>query len=341
MSSSAGDGSDARRPDPKGQLSPQDAVTGPIHPAGKPKPDQTLRIDGDEIARYRDQQTARRRGSLLVIAGAPADVGAHILVDARVVIGREPQSPTAPTDEEAFLQLRDGRSSRRHAAVEPRDGDYVLMDLGSTNGTLLEGAVIGGTQTLRDGHKITVGQSLIKFTLVDDTEAAYLKRMERLAGTDDLTGLLAKHRFDALLADAVRSAHSNHMPLAVLMMDMDGLKAINDAHGHHMGAYTISEVGRMLGEILAGRGEAARFGGDEFCAFLPGLVLDRAKLVAERIRREVAQATFTHNQATAQATISVGVAVLTDDVLTGEQLLQRADRALYRAKAGGRNQVSG
>lgn len=313
------------------------AGSGDSRGVGNKRPDQTIRIESDEVARY--ASGPKRHGSLLVIAGDVADIGTHLVVERRVVIGRDPGEPGQPAAE-IPLKLCDGRSSRRHAAVEPRDGSYVLRDLGSTNGTLLHGEAVSGQRPLRDGDKITIGRTLIKFTLVDDTEAAYLERIERLAGTDELTGLLAKHRFDALLLDAVRNAHANHMALSVLMMDMDGLKAINDRHGHHMGAHTISEVGRMLGEIVSGRGEACRFGGDEFCAFLPGLVLDRAKLVGERIRRAVEDTTFTHSQSSTRATLSVGVAVLTDDILTGEQLLERADAALYRAKAKGRNQVS-
>ncbi|MCK5799434.1 MAG: GGDEF domain-containing protein, partial [Deltaproteobacteria bacterium] len=248
----------------------------------------------------------------------------------------------AEAPREIPLQLRDGRSSRRHANVEPSEGGYVLKDLRSTNGTILRGTPItrGSEHILHDGDQIALGKTVIKFTLVDDTEAAYLARTERLAGTDNLTGLLAKHRFDSLLADAVHSAHQHPVALSVLMMDLDGLKAINDRHGHHLGAHTIGAVGHLLGEIVRGRGEACRFGGDEFCAFLPGLALDRAKLVAERIRRTVEETTFSHLNASTQVTISIGVAILTDDVGTGEELLARADRALYRAKASGRNRVA-
>ncbi len=320
------------------------------------RPDETLRIDADEISRY--AQARKRRGSLLVIAGAAADVGTHLLVGGRVIIGRDPERDDPERDEldgddlsddalaepprEIPLQLRDGRSSRRHASVEPSDGDYVLKDLGSTNGTILRGTPIasGSEHILHDGDQIALGKTVIKFTLVDDTEAAYLARIERLAGTDDLTGLLAKHRFDSLLADAVLTARQHPVALSVLMMDLDGLKAINDRHGHHLGAHTIGAVGHLLGEIVRGRGEACRFGGDEFCAFLPGLALDRAKLVAERIRRTVEETTFSHLNASTQVSISVGVAILTDDVGTGEELLARADRALYRAKASGRNRVA-
>jgi len=152
------------------EVGPEDAATGPVRP--KHKPDQTLRISGADLERYRNQREVPRRGSLLVIAGDPADVGTHILVDERVVIGREGRDSS--TDDGAakagaLLQLRDGRSSRQHAAVEQSGQTYLVTDLGSTNGTLLEGAQVTGSQPLRDGDKITIGQSLLKFTLVDDT----------------------------------------------------------------------------------------------------------------------------------------------------------------------------
>lgn len=302
--------------------------------------DQTLRIDGDELQRYHDE--SRRQGSLLVIAGDPADVGTHVLVDRTICVGRDPQldnSNTESAKEHGSLQLRDARTSRNHFSVIPRNERYYLSDLGSTNGTRLERERIEGEVLLADGDQITIGQTLIKFTLVDDTEAAYLLRMERLAGTDELTGLLAKHRFDSLLADSVRNAHAQPTALSVLMMDLDGLKSLNDRHGHHMGAHTIGEVGKIIGDIVSGRGEACRFGGDEFCAFFPGLVLDRAMRIAERIRRRVEESTFVHNDCMVKLTISIGVAILKDGITNGEALLEKADQALYRAKAAGRNRI--
>src|SRR5690606_32804157 len=80
--------------------------------------------------------------------------------------------------------------------------------------------------------------------------------------------------------------------LCVLMMDMDGLKAVNDRFGHQMGAATLAQVGRLLGGALRGRGEACRFGGDEFCAMLPHHRLEDAVVVAEALREEIARTPF-------------------------------------------------
>ncbi|MFT4624003.1 MAG: two-component system cell cycle response regulator [Myxococcota bacterium] len=269
-------------------------------------------------------------GSLLVIGGAQADIGTHILVEAEVVIGREPTG----------LQLRDGRCSRRHARVFPQGDSYSVADMGSTNGTLLNGAPVEGEQPLADGDRIRLGQTTLKFTLVDGTEAAYLRRMEQLASRDALTGLLANHRFASLLAEAHRTALALGTPLAVLMMDMDGLKAINDAHGHRMGAQTIRQVGAIIGEICRGQGEATRFGGDEFSAFMPGYGEQAAVALAERIRSRVEATAYALDDIRVHASISIGVAVLSPSTPTWTALQEAADKALYRAKEAGRNRVA-
>lgn len=270
-----------------------------------------------------------RMGSLLVIAGHPADVGTHLVVEDRVVLGRETSG----------LRLHDARTSRRHAEVTKTEEGHVLRDLGSTNGTRLNGAPVHGEALLGDGDKIRLGATLVKFTLVDQTEADYLRRMTRLARTDPLTGLHAKHQFDALLAETLRTLPPGGA-LCVLMMDMDGLKAINDRHGHQVGAATIAQVGKLLGAMLRGRGQACRFGGDEFCVMLPHHELEDAVVLAEAIRTEVEQTSFRRGEVEVQATMSIGVAPWSRDARDAEHLVELADRALYRAKAAGRNCVA-
>ncbi|MCC6749390.1 MAG: diguanylate cyclase [Deltaproteobacteria bacterium] len=296
----------------------------PLHPAN-----QTLRLSTDDVSRLRQQH--QRRGSLVVIAGTPADVGMHLVVEGEVVIGRD-----APG-----ILLRDVGTSRRHAEVR-RDGDlYTVRDLGSTNGTRLNDVPLQGVQTLRDGDQILLGQTVIRFNLVDETEATFFSELNRQVGTDHLTGLVSKPRFDAAMAEALRAARAAGGQLAALMMDMDNLKGINDRHGHHVGAGTIRQVGELLSRVLAGRGEACRFGGDEFSAYLPGAGLAQALAVGEEIRAEVAASRFVVDGTTVSATLSIGVAELTPQLTAAEELLRQADAALYRAKAAGRNRVSG
>lgn len=289
--------------------------------------EKTIRLDNTS---FQDMVSPMLKGSLLVISGSPADIGNHILIQDKIIIGRDPSG----------LFLRDGRISRRHVMVKAVDNSYFVEDLGSMNGTCLNGKPLNEAIKLKDGDKIILGHTIIKFMLIDETEANYLKNIQHLAGIDQLTGLPAKHRFDSLLQETIKNAHINNTPLSVMMMDMDGLKSINDKHGHQMGAYTISRVGQIIGNIIKGKGEATRFGGDEFCAMLPMHDINSAMKVGEQIRLMIENTAFTLQETTVRATISIGTAELNDKTQTENDILALADQALYRSKAKGRNNVS-
>jgi len=231
-------------------------------------------------------------------------------------------------------------ASREHLRIgRLKDGGWAIKDLGSTNGTLLNGAQLKGAIALSDGDKIVIGQTVIKFDMVDETEVTYHEQVERLVSTDDLTGMVVKRRFDAHLSEAIRVAHASGRPLCGMMMDMDGLKAINDRHGHHVGANTISQVGVLIKGLLQNRGEACRFGGDEFSAFVPACDKTLAMMIAEQIRQTVEGQTYVVGPVQVRATISIGVALLSPDGDL-QSLIEAADQALYRAKAKGRNVTS-
>jgi diguanylate cyclase (GGDEF)-like protein len=125
------------------------------------------------------------------------------------------------------------------------------------------------------------------------------------------------------------------------MMDMDGLKKINDTHGHLVGAHSIATVGRRLGEIVhAANGVVSRFGGDEFSAFVPNADREQTIRLAEQMRAVVGGEPITRETVTVNPTISIGYAVFPDDGQLVEELTRQADEALYRAKAAGRNCAS-
>src|SRR5262249_10330592 len=155
-----------------------------------------------------------------------------------------------------------------------------------------------------------------------------------------LTGLVVPRSFNGRFRQTLAQCVTGGRPLAALMMDMDGLKRINDTHGHHAGAGTIAAVGKLIGEILPDDGLATRFGGDEFTAFAPGFDRARGLELGEQIRSAVKNRKFEFGEALVYPTISIGVAALPDDGNTVEQITRRADEALYRAKAAGRDCVS-
>lgn len=286
----------------------------------------------ETIARTRD-----KRAALVVLAGPESDLGTNIVLQGAVTIGRDPS---------VELPLQDEGISRRHCRVRPAsdnpDDGFVVEDLRSTNGTLLNGEPVSDARRLRAGDRIFLGGCVLKFTDSDALEVNYHERMDALVGTDDLTGLIAKRRFDAAYVRALDTARTVKRPLAILMLDLDNLKQINDTHGHPVGAYTIAEVGRLLGQIVsapATGGAACRFGGDEFAIFLPGANKRAAVDVGESIRAAVLGHRFEKEGIVVHPTMSIGVAAFPEDGRTAELLLRRADDALYRAKRGGRNRV--
>ena len=279
----------------------------------------------DSIARARAQLAA-----LVVLQGSESDIGTHVKIDRPVTIGRDPS---------VELPLQDDGISRRHCRIVLSDGKYWLEDLRSTNGTLLNGERVSQKRELKAGDRIYLGACVLKFTHDDDIEVGYHAQMDALVGTDDLTGLIAKRRFDAAYVRALDAARALKKPLAILVLDLDGLKQINDAHGHPVGAHTIAEVGKIIGAVVAPHGAACRFGGDEFAAFLPGLTTADGMAFGESIRRWIHQHRFEKDGAIVKPTISIGVAAFPEDGRSADVLFRKADQALYRAKKTGRDRV--
>lgn len=275
-----------------------------------------------------------RLAVLIVLRGR--EVGRrYLLNEGSLVIGRRP--------ERADLVIADDpRISSVHCRIErsPVDDAWTLVDLASTNGTFVSGHKITKV-TLRDGDRIQLGETVLKFCYHDELEQEFHRQVDHLMNNDELTGLPVQRLYQQLLQEALRSAARALRPVAVFMMDLDGLKQINDRHGHLAGARTIAEVGRRLGAIVAEVGGAvSRFGGDEFSAFVPGLDRPQALELGERLRAAVAGRGVPYGDIVVQPTISVGLAVYPNDGAVPEALTRHADAALYRAKAEGRNRVA-
>jgi diguanylate cyclase (GGDEF)-like protein len=272
-----------------------------------------------------------KQGFLTVVHGGGADLGKSMPVGELIEIGR------AKT---CGLPLVDMHVSSRHARLRHSDtGSYLLEDLGSANGTRVNHRQLKALTALVDGDKIFVGKSVIRFTMADAVDLKFHDELSQKVHRDPLTGLDSKHCFDDALEVAFSNARRTGSVLSLLMMDMDGLKTINDTHGHLFGAYAIGETGRLLGQIVADDGRACRFGGDEFTAMLPGLDKAAAMHIGEKIRLRVDQASFVLDSTPLHPTISIGVACYPEDGATLEELIRAADRALYRAKRAGKNRV--
>jgi diguanylate cyclase (GGDEF)-like protein len=250
---------------------------------------------------------------------------------------------------DAHVRLNDQKASRLHACisteVDANSGTtlFKVKDLNSTNGTLVNGRPITEA-VLNHGDKILVGNQLFRFELLDEIDRAFQQQIHRLIGHDELTGLLSsKSFFTELRREAARAEELSH-PFCVLMMDLDHFKGVNDNYGHLVGNRTLQDVGVIIKSALRSGDVAARFGGEEFAAFLLDADYLQGLVAAERVRRGVEQAVFsgvsdaTHPTATRfHLTVSIGVACFPDDARDPIRLVELADSALYRAKRNGRN----
>jgi diguanylate cyclase (GGDEF)-like protein len=158
-------------------------------------------------------------------------------------------------------------------------------------------------------------------------------RLRRLAATDPLTGVGNRGAFRARFRQVARGGTS---PLSVLLIDVDHFKAFNDRYGHQTGDRVLRRVARVLQGSLRRCDFLARYGGEEFIVILPSTGRAASREIAERLRRAVADGPWPH----APVTVSIGVATLTGGSPRIQELVRAADRALYEAKAGGRNRVS-
>lgn len=261
-------------------------------------------------------------------------IGARIfLAEGETVIGRS-ESCEVVLDVESI--------SRRHCSLLVVGPEAHLLDLGSTNGTWVNGRRLpsGEPAALEVGDRIELGEVVYKLLRQGDVEAAYLEELRRLAITDGLTGAYnRRHLIDSLEKEVAR-AHRYGRSLSILLFDLDHFKKVNDTYGHLAGDRVLEEVGARLRSRFLRQGDLfARFGGEEFVVVLSETGGEEARIAAERLRTTIGESPFLVEGKSIPVTVSVGVAELGPGVETCDALLGQADENLYRAKRGGRDRV--
>jgi diguanylate cyclase (GGDEF)-like protein len=284
-----------------------------------------------QIIRPPGQGPAHQSGVLVIIGGP--NLGRHFpLTGTEYIIGRVP---------EVDIQIDADSVSRRHARVIRAGQDWVVEDLGSTNGTFVNAHRVE-RQPLRDGDVVVVGGGILKFLVGSNVEALYHEEIYRMTILDPLTGLHNK-RFFLEFLDRELSRVSRHAgTLALVLFDIDHFKQVNDRHGHLAGDAVLREIGRRVRPRVRREDLVARYGGEEFACVLPDTTRQGAHIFADAVRIIIERDPVQAEGTSIPVTVSLGVALAEGGArITPDDLIRRADERLYEAKRAGRNRVVG
>ncbi|HEY0179797.1 MAG TPA: GGDEF domain-containing protein [Dokdonella sp.] len=256
--------------------------------------------------------------------GQRVDIG-----ESPLVVGRAP---------ECDFQILERSISRRHVKIWREPSGFRIKDLDSTNKTLLNDQPIIEAE-LKDGDHITIGTCVLKFMERSSVEARYHEEIYQLATMDPLTGLYNRRQFLELLERELARSATHRRTLALLIVDLDHFKSINDRFGHLAGDVVLKEVAAALGASAHEEFILARIGGEEFAIVLPEHDAAQASAYARQLCEAIAALEISEQAGARRVTVSIGVAQWQAGMTIVGELLRAADAQLYRAKQSGRNRA--
>jgi diguanylate cyclase (GGDEF)-like protein len=245
----------------------------------------------------------------------------------------------------ATINLQDDMASRRHARIIYRNGqdsheppECFIEDLGSRNGTDLNGEPVKELQRLNERDRILIGTTLFGFFLRDEKEMENEQLLYEMATHDALTGMDNRYQFRTHLKHHVERGKRHGHSVSMLIVDADHFKAVNDRHGHDIGDKVLIHIARLIEACCRSSELCARWGGEEFTILLPDADLHAAYALGERIRVTVESNPLRQPGTPIYLSVSVGCAEMgiADDADT---LFKAADNNLLKAKHMGRNKV--
>lgn len=301
-----------------------------LQPMGGIRDDETL---VGISAGFADMVEGALDRALLLVLSGPA-------VGQTCTIG--PQAAVLGRGDGNEALIPDPEISRQHARIVLTEDGFVISDLGSVNGTFVNGARIQAPTPLRDADRIRLGPlTMVKFSLLDPIEAAVQRRLHDAIHTDVLTGVHNRRYLSTRLRDEFAASIRHRRELCLLLLDIDNFKQINDAQGHPVGDIVLRALASELMELVRAEDVVVRYGGEEFLIVARELTPEQGQEFGERLRSGVqAKPVVLPGGAQVPITISVGLANLRvgrDN--DPEAMIARADAALYQAKRRGRNRV--
>ena len=270
---------------------------------------------------------------LVLIHTEGPDLGKRFDLKGKLIsIGRDPDNDIY-IDEETV--------SRKHAKVEKKGGKTTIIDLESTNGTYLNDRRLEPfiEFSLNDGDRLKIGRTIFKYLSGNVIESLYYEEIHKMAIMDGLTGLYNKRYFLEAVDREVARARRYTRPLALIMIDIDHFKNINDTYGHLAGDHILKELGEILKSRVRREELVVRYGGEELVILLPETDREGAFKVAELMRQRVESHTFIFANKKIKVTISAGVSEVIECDYDYNEFVKLADERLYGAKKDGRNKV--
>ncbi len=295
-----------------------------------------------------DVPDLHRAAEALIAAGTPVTEEASLSLYDRFLRGRDAVGTSLDFSErikanaEQVLEALDaaGSGAKRYGkALENFSGGVAQAEDGNELSLMIKG-ILSETRTMEVHNQKLRAQVEESSREIEDLRDR-LEDARRDALTDTLTGLANRMAFDRRLAAEVAKARETGDTLSLMMCDLDHFKRVNDEFGHPVGDQVLRLVGQTLVQCVKGQDTAARYGGEEFVVILPCTNVMGAAAVAEFVRRSVASKKIVRKgtgEKLGTITLSLGVAALLPGE-TPDMLVERADRALYVAKEGGRNRV--
>ena len=274
----------------------------------------------------------KEKHAYIVFLSGPLVGKIHLLEEGTVTLGRA-------TDID--IPVNDLGISRHHFTIEYKNGKATMRDLGSTNGTYVNGRKVSQVE-LKDGDKLQISSNtILKYAYQDKIENIFHTELYRMAVIDPLTGAYNKRYLEERLKEEFSYSLRNQLPLSFLMIDIDWFKAVNDTYGHPAGDFVLAQVAEIAKSVIRQEDVLARYGGEEFSILLKGTDAPGAQTLAERLRHLVDENRFEFEGKPIHTTVSIGVATLQGKNLADyEQMVKAADTLLYQSKNSGRNRVS-